>query len=291
MFIRYMYVLVLLRIIPLEKSYQVSPFASLKSLFPNGTRGFFSSIILVMFSYAGTGIIGLAIADTDSPEKSAPYAIRTIIISVITLFVFSVLLIIWLVPWNSLSPSVSPFVSILNRLNIPYSDNILNFIVLTATLSGLNSSMYSSSRMINSLSRDKQAPKLFLKKNKNDVPIFALILSSFALLLTAVLSYLSPGKVFVILAASSGFLVLINWLTVTVTHYFYRKKTLLEHPEKLKYKAFGYPITNFIEVILILSIFVISFFTGKSANIIACIALLIFLLIIYFVLKRLKWFK
>lgn len=77
------------------------------------------------------------------------------------LYVFSALFLVLLTPWNSFSESASPFVLILRRLQIPYSGSILNIVVLTASLSGLNSSMYSSSRMLNSLSRDGQASGIF----------------------------------------------------------------------------------------------------------------------------------
>jgi L-asparagine transporter-like permease len=146
--------------------------------------------------------------------------------------------------------------------------------------------------MLNSLSRDKQAPGLFLKTNKNGVPVYALGLSSAALLLTAILSYLLPEKVFVILATSSGFLAMFNWLTISITHYFYRKKTLKEKPEKLKYRAPGYPYTSFIEAFFILALFATSpFYPGQVTGLIGGIVLLFGLIISYFILKRLKVLK
>lgn len=281
---------VLLKILPASPGGQ-NAFSSLKGLAPNGMKGIFASMMLVMFSYTGTGIIGLGIVDTDDPAKNAPVAIHTIVLSVLALFGLSVFFIAWLMPSDSLSASESPFVSIMKDLRIPYSDSILNFIVLTASLSGLNSSVYSSSRMILSLSLDGQASPLFLKKNKNGVPVFAVALSSLALLLTAVLSYFIPEKIFVILATSSGFLALFNWLTVTVTHYFYRKKTLREKPEKLKYKAPGYPFSNLVEAVLIVSILGLSFFTGNSVSFIVGMLVLALLFVIYFALKKLKKLK
>lgn len=269
-----------------------NPFSSIKSFMPNGIQGVFASMIMVMFSYTGTGIIGLAIADTENPHKNAPPAINIILIAVISLFTLSTLFTVLLTPWNGLSESASPFVLILNRLNIPFSDSILNFIVLTAALSGLNSAMYSSSRMLNSLSSDGQAPKIFLKQNKNGVPSYALALSSAALLLTAILSYMLPQKVFIILATSSGFLAMFNWLTIAITHYFYRKKTLKEHPERLKYKAPGYPCTSFLEALLIIGLLLTSpLYPGQVSGLVGSIILYIGLAVLYAVLKKSGVFK
>jgi GABA permease/S-methylmethionine transporter len=253
---------------------------------PKGFNGVLASMIMVLFSFTGTGIIGLSIADAQNPEKDAPPAIYIITISVIVLYCLSILLIVLLSPWNSVSTSTSPFVSILQRIGIPFGSDILNFIVLTAALSGLNSSMYSASRMLNSLSRDKQGPKLFLVTNKNGVPVYALGLSSTVLMLTAILSYILPSKVFIILAGASGFTALINWLTISVTHLFYRKRILRQSPERLKYRALGYPYTSVLEVIFIVILFVASpLYPGQITGLIGSIILFSVLIIVYFIMK------
>jgi GABA permease/S-methylmethionine transporter len=271
-------------------SFKPSPvFQSAGSFMPKGFIGVSASMIMVLFSFTGTGIIGLAIADTENPEKNAPPAIYIITISVIILYCFSILFIVLLMPWNTISTSGSPFVAIFQRIGIPFGSDILNFIVLTAALSGLNSSMYSASRMLNSLSRDRQGPKLFLITNKNGVPVYALGLSSIVLMLTAVLSYILPSKVFVILAGASGFTAMFNWLTVSVTHFFYRRKTLKEKPEKLKYKAPGYPYTTILEIILIILVFTTSpLYPGQVSGLIGSIILFIALVITYLLMKWAK---
>lgn len=274
-------------------SFKPSPvFSSFSNFLPKGFNGVLASMIMVLFSFTGTGIIGLAIADTEKPEKNAPPAIYIITISVIVMYCLSVLFIVILTPWNTVSTSASPFVAILQKTGIPSGGGILNFIVLTAALSGLNSSMYSASRMLNSLSRDRQGPKLFLVTNKNGVPVYALGLSSIVLMLTAVLSYILPSKVFVILAGASGFTAMFNWLTISATHIFYRKKTLKEKPEKLKYKAPGYPYTTVLIGILIIIVFMTSpLYPGQVSGLIGSIVLLAALIIAFFLLKTAKILK
>jgi L-asparagine transporter-like permease len=266
-----------------------SIFSSIGSFMPKGMKGILASMIMVLFSFTGTGIIGLAIADMQEPEKNAPPAITVISATVILLYCLSILITVILTPWNTVSSTNSPFVAIMQTAGIPFAGGLLNFVVLTAALSGLNSSMYSASRMLNSLSRDKQGPKLFLKINKNGVPVYALGLSSAVLLLTAVLSYLIPSRVFVILAVASGFTAMFNWLTISVTHYFYRKKTLRERPEKLKFKAPCYPYTTFIAIVLILIVFITSpMYPGQISGLAGSVALLAVLICTYILLKFVK---
>lgn len=132
--------LFVLRIIPSGLQVQAGSFGSLSSFLPNGIRGVLASMLIVLFSYTGTGIIGLAIAETNQPERNVPPAIYRITLSVTALYVLSVLFIVLFLPWKNFSPSQSPFVVILQNMGIPFGAGLLNFIVLTAALSGLNSS-------------------------------------------------------------------------------------------------------------------------------------------------------
>jgi GABA permease/S-methylmethionine transporter len=264
-------------------------FQSAGSFMPNGFNGVMASMIMVLFSFTGTGIIGLSIAEAENPAKDAPPAIYVITITVIALYCLSILFIVLLTPWNTVSTSASPFVEILQRIGIPFGSDILNFIVLTAALSGLNSAMYSASRMLNSLSRDRQGPRLFLVTNKNGVPVYALGLSSAVLMLTAILSYILPSSVFIILAGASGFTALVNWLTISITHLKYRKKTLKESPEKLMYKAPGYPFTPILAAILIIVVFATSpLYPGQVSGLIGSLILFAALIIIYLLMKSSK---
>jgi GABA permease/S-methylmethionine transporter len=267
-------------------------FGSTGDFFPKGIKGVLASLIMVLFSFTGTGIIGLSIAEADDPAKDAPPAIYVTTISVIIIYCLSILFIVLLTPWNTVSTDSSPFVAILQKTGIGSAGDILNFIVLTASLSGLNSAMYSASRMLNSLSIDKQGPKLFLVKNKNGVPVYALGLSSIVLMLTAILSYILPSKVFIILASASGFTAMFNWLTISVTHFFYRRKTLKEAPAKLKFKAPGYPYTSILMVALIIIVFATSpLYKGQVSGLIGSIALFVALVLTYLFLRSAKKLK
>lgn len=211
-----------------------------------GISGLLGSMLIVLYAYTGTGIIGLAAIETAHAEKTVPSATKIVTYSVVGLYSVAVLLIIALLPAASLDPDTSPFVSILNIFQIPYAPSILNFILLTASLSSLNSQVYSASRMLYSMAKNRQAPKSVGTQNAKGVPVTAVWMSGAVLLGTALLSYLLPERLYLYTISASGVLALVNWLSVSATHYFFRKKLLAQTPEKLKYKAPFYPYLSWI---------------------------------------------
>jgi GABA permease len=78
-----------------------------------------------------------------------------------------------LLPWDSANLLKSPFVAVLEHVGIPAGAQIMNFIVLTAVLSCLNSGLYTTSRMIYGMAQQGDVPKAFLRVNKNGVPVHA----------------------------------------------------------------------------------------------------------------------
>ncbi len=208
--------------------------------------GILGSMLLVFFAYTGTGIMGIAAAETENPEKSVPAASLTVTVLVVSLYTLSTLFIISLLPADHIDPAASPFVQIFHSIGLPSAGGVLNFILLTAALSALNSQVYSSSRMLFSLAQADQAPRLVGYRNRKGVPTVAVAFSGTVLLASVILSYHLPEKIFVYTVSASGFLALVNWMSISATHYFYRRRLLKTSPEKLKYKAPGYPYLSWI---------------------------------------------
>jgi len=85
---------------------------------------------------------------------------------------------------------------------------------------------------------------------------------------------------------------LINWLTISATHFFYRKKARKESPERLKFKVPGYPLTTIAAVLLIMGILISSpLYPGQTAGLIEGLILLAALALIYLILKSKRFVK
>ncbi|MDK6322146.1 amino acid permease, partial [Klebsiella pneumoniae] len=78
-------------------------------------------------------------------------------------YVGAIFVIVSIYPWNQLSAIGSPFVETFTKVGITGAASIINFVVLTAALSGANSGIYSSSRMLFKLANEGDAPKIFGK--------------------------------------------------------------------------------------------------------------------------------
>ncbi len=58
-------------------------------------------------------------------------------------YVGAIFVIVTIFPWNEIGSNGSPFVLTFAKIGIPAAAGIIDFVVLTAALSGCNSGMYS----------------------------------------------------------------------------------------------------------------------------------------------------
>ncbi|MGR6008565.1 amino acid permease [Bacillus cereus] len=64
---------------------------------------------------------------------------------------------------DQLSTIGSPFVATFAKVGITAAAGLINFVVITAAMSGCNSGIYSAGRMLYTLGVNGQAPKYFTK--------------------------------------------------------------------------------------------------------------------------------
>ena len=92
---------------------------------------------------------------------------------------------------------------------------LINFVVLTAALSGCNSGLYSSGRMLYTLAKNGQAPKIFMRLSKSGVPRVGIGVTIGFLIFGVILNYLIPdSKLFLYLYSASVFPGMIAWFVL-----------------------------------------------------------------------------
>lgn len=180
---------------------------------PHGFSGIWTGVIISIFSYLGIEMIAIAAGEATNPEQAVKTAFKGTFARLLIFYLLALSLIVMLVPWQELikEGSTSPFVSVMKNVGIPFADSILNFIVIVAALSAMNSMLYIATRMMFSLSRANEAPQIFGKVKSNGVPLNALALSSAGIAVAALVYILNPETAFPVMIALSMFGALFSW--------------------------------------------------------------------------------
>lgn len=238
-------------------------------LMPGGIRSIAGSMLIVIFSYAGFEIIGLAASEAENPKETIPKAIRYTVLSLVGFYILSVILLLPLIPTAQLSEEVSPMVAALNRWRIGWAGTAINLVLITAILSTMLAAMFGLGRMIRSLSNEGHAPKWLI--DKNDVPYKGILFSGFAMLLGLGMGFLFP-RIYLFLISSGGFALLFTYAAIMATHIRFRK--INGCPPDGKCQMPLYPYTSWIGLIsMIVVIFSMPFISGQSSGLIAGITM------------------
>ncbi|XIF20073.1 MAG: amino acid permease [Acetilactobacillus jinshanensis] len=134
--------------------------------FAGGVKGFFFAFAIVLASYQGIEFIGITAGEAEDPKHSIVNAIQSTIWRILIFYIGAIFVIVCIYPWNRLNTHGSPFVETFAKLGISIAAGIINFVVLTAALSGCNSGIYSTSRMAYTLAK---------RMNYHGVPYVAVI--------------------------------------------------------------------------------------------------------------------
>lgn len=219
---------------------------------PKGIGGVLLAMVMVMVAYGGTEVIGVAAAETQDPATSVPRAVNGVALRTLVLYIGSMTVLVGTIPWFEVGLGASPFVRVYQLLKIPAAADIMNFVVITAALSSMNSGLYTSSRMLYSLAEAGAAPRFLTRLGKRSrVPYLAVIGSTFFLYVGVILYYLVPKTAFLYITGIGGFGFLFSWLVISLSQIYMRRRILAQNPSALKFKIPGYPYTSWMTVALI----------------------------------------
>ncbi|MDF2512761.1 MAG: amino acid permease [Herbinix sp.] len=253
-------------------------------LLPGGIRSVAGSMLIVIFSYAGFEIIGLASSEAKDPHKTIPRAILYTVIGLVGLYVISAVALLPLIPTESLVADVSPMVAALTRWGMSWAGIIINFILVTAILSTMLASMFGLGRMIRSLADEDHAPKWL--KEKTDVPYRGIIFSGLAMLVGLGAGQFFPS-VYLFLISSGGFATMLTYGAIMATHIRFRKCNGC--PPSGKCQMPGFPFTSWIALISIIIIIIsMPFISGQTSGLIAGIAMTAAFAVIYVIMNKVK---
>lgn len=246
-------------------------------LMPGGIKNIAGSMLIVMFSYAGFEVIGLAASEAENPEVTVPKAINYTVLSLLGFYILSVAVLLPLIPTTDVNESVSPMVAALNRRGIGWAGAVINLVLITAILSTMLAAMFGLGRMMRSLAGEGLAP-VWLKDNR-DVPYRGILFSGVSMLLGLGIGLLFP-RVYLFLISSGGFALLFTYAMIMATHIRFRKQNGC--PPNGKCQLWGFPYTSLIVLIfLIIAIISMPFVSGQETGLVAGLVMVAFYTLSY----------
>ncbi len=220
--------------------------------FPKGIDGMIGALCIVAAAFQGVEMIGITAGEAEKPRETLVKAVKNIVWRILIFYIGAIFVVISIYPWNQLGTLGSPFVTTFSKVGITAAAGIINFVVLTAALSGCNSGIYSCGRMLYTLAKNGQAPKVFAKLSDTGVPRNGIYFTMFILAFGVVINYFVPNpKLFSYIYSASVFPGMMAWFVLAIAQKRFRERWGKEEMAKHPFKSPLYPVANYICVIFL----------------------------------------
>ncbi|MBC3215649.1 bifunctional threonine/serine APC transporter ThrP [Serratia fonticola] len=239
---------------------QPTGFANLTAhggFFAGGWKGFLFALCIVVASYQGVELVGITAGEAKNPQVTLKRAINNILWRILIFYVGAIFVIVTIFPWNGIGTAGSPFVLTFAKIGIVAAAGIINFVVLTAALSGCNSGMYSGGRMLYALAKNRQLPAALTRLSASGVPVNCIAITIICLLVGSALNYVipNPQQVFVYVYSASVLPGMMPWFVVLISQIYFRRA----HKEAMKthsFKSFMFPYMNYLTIVFLICVLV-----------------------------------
>lgn len=231
-------------------------------MFPNGWVKFVMAFQMVFFAYQAIEFVGITTSETANPRQVLPKAIKEIPIRIVIFYVGALLAIMAIFPWQQLPVNKSPFVTVFQMVGIKWAAGLINFVVLTAAASSLNSTLYSTGRHLYQIAKETPNSKVMNRLELNSlsrmgIPSRAIIFSAIVVAVSAFINVL-PGvsDAFALITASSSGVYIAIYILTMLSHLKYRKSKEFM-PDGFVMPA--YKVLNPLTIVFFLFVFVCLF--------------------------------
>jgi L-asparagine permease len=226
----------------------------------------------VIFAYAGVELVGTAAGETENPEKLMPRAINSVVARIAIFYVGSLVVLALLLPYTTYQSGESPFVTFFDRMGVSGAGGIMNFVVLTAALSSLNAGLYSTGRILRSMSMNGSAPRFTSVMSRNGVPYGGIALTGVITLLGILLNLVVPSEAFNIALDLSALGIIASWATILVCHIVFMRWVAKGIVERPTFRLPWAPWSNYVTLAFLAGVLVLMC-TQQIWNLIAIVAL------------------
>jgi L-asparagine transporter-like permease len=250
---------------------------------PHGFGGVWMAVIVGVLSFNGIEVIAVTSGETRNPVRDIPAALRSMGLRLFLFYILALALVVTIVPWTETGAKIvtqSPFVRVFEYSGIRHAAGIMNFVVLSAALSSMNTNVYLCSRMLFSLSRAGFAPRILGTLTRTGTPMAAILVSGACILVAAGVSKLTP-MAYNYLFGVALFCAIIVWIVILLSHLSFRRRhKVADLPVRMPF----FPIPQLIGLALLVALLITMALDREVWGIswIVGVPWLIFLSIVYF---------
>jgi L-asparagine transporter-like permease len=254
---------------------------------PNGWRGVWLALTLVITSYMGVEAIAVTAGEAENPETSIPRAMRTLVLRLILFYVLAITVMLMMSPWNQLAEggggvTGSPFVRAFAAVGIPHAAGAMNLVVISAAVSSANSNLYMTARMLLSLARSGYAPRSLAAVNAKGVPLRAVAAASTGVGAAILLAVYAPANAFLALYGTAVAGMLFIWVVILVTYLRFRKALTPEQLARLPIRMPAHRAAAWFGIVSLTAIAATSFFVdGLQYSVVSFLPFLALMSIVY----------
>src|SRR5690348_11599593 len=195
--------------------------------FPRGVWAPLLAITFAVYTFGGVEFVAVTSGESRSPREVAK-AVWMTFVTLTVLYLGAIVMLVGIMPWNRTGVSESPFVTVFRLTNIPAASHIMNFVVLTAALSGANAALYISSRMLFSMARSGWAPARLGQLNKQGSPKLAVLVSSYGIVVALLMERYAPANAFEYILRAAFFGMILSWVVSLAAHISFRRRATPE---------------------------------------------------------------
>lgn len=210
-------------------------------------KGLCSVFVASAFSFGGSEFVSLSISDQGNPRRAMSSSCKLMFVRITIFFLGSLVFVTLLVPSNSpklmgsgSKTSASPYV-IAAEMHTRVLSHFINAVILISVTSVGTSAMYSSPRLLLSLSQQGLAPKYFDYVDRQGRPLRAWILTIFVSLFSFIATYEDQSAVFTWLLSVSALSFVFVWPAICICQIRFRKALKLHG---IDIKTLGYTATT-----------------------------------------------
>ncbi|MGQ9723478.1 MAG: APC family permease [Candidatus Jordarchaeum sp.] len=189
--------------------------------FQNAILPIMAVVTFIFIAYEGFDLIPTTGEEIRNPKRNVGRAIYITIIVVNIIYLFTVIVMIGLIPWYQAGASEAPLAEAIKQTWVgQWGEILVGLGGILSTASAFNATLFGTSRLAYVMSRDGVFPRQFIKlSRRSHVPYFSLIVASVISLVLALFGDLG----LVAGLASSSFIII--FFLVNVSNYRLRSKS------------------------------------------------------------------